>query len=179
MTRVHQEDACQALGIAHEAHRGRGKYQSAGGPSLRQIATLLSTYGVDPNRELAALAALMMFTVSVGNADAHGKNIALLHDDAGNVSLAPAYDTVPTALWPVLRTNAAMTIGGRVHLDSVTLKDLLAETKSWGMPSETAMSVLTATIEQIRNGKIEHDKLRVLVLANTDRLGHGRNVRTR
>ena len=40
------------------------------------------------------------FNICVGNADGHGKNISFIIDtDNGTISLAPAYDTVPTALW--------------------------------------------------------------------------------
>jgi hypothetical protein len=55
--------------------------------------------------------------VLIGNADAPGKNIALLHPTAEHVELALLYDTVPTALWPKLRRKAAMSIGGRYELD--------------------------------------------------------------
>lgn len=43
--RVHQEDACQALGIDPAAREGgRGKYESHGGPSFVQIARLLRPF---------------------------------------------------------------------------------------------------------------------------------------
>jgi drug/metabolite transporter (DMT)-like permease len=51
-----------------------------------------------------------VFTVVIGDADAHGKNVSLLHPTPGRISLAPLYDTVPTALWPSLRPTAAMLV---------------------------------------------------------------------
>lgn len=77
--RMHQEDLCQALAIDPRGQRGRAKYERAGGPSLRQAAELLDTYSPDPQAELDRLARIVAFTVLIGNADAHGKNLALLH----------------------------------------------------------------------------------------------------
>lgn len=47
VTRVHQEDACQALDRDPQAARGRGKYEAAGGPSLREVAALLDRFAAD------------------------------------------------------------------------------------------------------------------------------------
>ncbi|HEU4393825.1 MAG TPA: HipA domain-containing protein [Solirubrobacterales bacterium] len=147
--RVHQEDLCQALGIDPEGARGRAKYERAGGPSLRAAADLLDTYALDAAAELDRLAAAVTFTVLIGNADAHGKNLALLHSTAENVALAPLYDTVPTALWPKLRGEAAMAIGGQVSLADVTVEDILREARAWSHPTGRAREVALATTAAI------------------------------
>lgn len=146
--RIHQEDACQALGIDHEQGRGRAKYEAAGGPSLRQVAELLDVYATDPQRELDRLVASVTFNVLIGNADAHGKNVALMHPTPQTVTLAPLYDTVPTVLWPKLRANAAMSIGGKSSLPSVTLADVVEEARSWSHSAARAESVAVETITQ-------------------------------
>lgn len=144
--RIHQEDLCQATGIDPEGgHRGRAKYERAGGPSLRQAASLLDTYAAYPAAQLDRLVAAVTFTVSIGNADAHGKNLALLHPDPSTVALAPLYDTVPTVLWPNLRTDAAMAIGGQVALPDVSLEDIVREARLWPHPADRARAVATAT----------------------------------
>lgn len=147
--RVHQEDLCQALGINPRDNRGRAKYERAGGPSLRQAAGLLDAYAADPQTELDHLAAAVAFTVLIGNADAHGKNLALLHSDPENVSLAPLYDTVPTVLWSRLRTEAAMAIGGQPMLPDVGLADIVREATRWPHPPERVERVATETIEAV------------------------------
>ena len=144
--RIHQEDACQALGIDPEGNRGRAKYERAGGPSLRQIAQLLDQYGSNPNHELGMLVRAVTFTALIGNADAHGKNLALLHPDAETVTLAPLYDTVPTLLWPKLRTDAAMTIGGHSSLLRVTAEDIAREANTWGYSAVQATELAQSTI---------------------------------
>jgi serine/threonine-protein kinase HipA len=149
VARIHQEDACQALARNPDAARGRGKYEDAGGPSLREIAALLDRYAADPGRELDRLLAAATFTVLIGNADAHGKNLALLHPTPETIELAPLYDTVPTALWPKLRTRAAMSIGGRWELASISVDDLVAEATSWRLDSHASHTAVLATAERL------------------------------
>jgi serine/threonine-protein kinase HipA len=168
--RVHQEDACQALGVHHEAGGGRGKYESAGGPSFKDVAELLRTDSRDADQELRKLARLMTFTVVVGNADGHGKNVALLHDDDGYVRLAPAYDTVPTMLWPKLRTTPGMYVGGVADLLRVDRDALVRETRSWKLNSVVAVQTIDQTLDQLRAARIDHDDLCGLVAANLDRI---------
>jgi serine/threonine-protein kinase HipA len=147
--RVHQEDLCQATGVDPEDNRGRAKYERAGGPSLRETAELLDSYAVNPQAQLDRLAAVTTFTVLIGNADAHGKNLALLHPTPENLTLAPLYDTVPTALWPNLRTEAAMAIGGQVSLPDVTIEDIVREARAWSHPEDRTRTVVSETINII------------------------------
>lgn len=159
--RIHQEDLCQSLGIDPSGGRGRAMYEQAGrGPSLRQLAELLDSYSVDPSAELDRLVAIVAFTVAIGNADAHGKNLALLHPDAETISLAPLYDTVPTALWPRLRSKAAMTIGGQPMLDDVGIDDIAREALRWPHSPERARAVARATLEGLLDA-IEGDTIPV------------------
>jgi serine/threonine-protein kinase HipA len=145
--RIHQEDLCQALAIDPDANRGRAKYERAGGPTLCQAAELLDTYAVDPRAQLDRLVSVVAFTVAIGNADAHGKNLSLLHSSPGSVELAPLYDTVPTALWPRLRKEAAMSIGGQVLLADVTAADIVREARRWSHPEERTRKAITATLQ--------------------------------
>ncbi len=147
--RVHQEDLCQALAIDPDDNRRRAKYERAGGPSLKQAAQLLDSYSHDPLGQLDRLVSAVTFTVLIGNADAHGKNLALLHTDPEHVELAPLYDTVPTALWPKLRNEAAMSIGAQVSLPDVSLADIVREARIWRHPPERAEAAARTTIDSI------------------------------
>ena len=141
-------DLCQALGIDPNGARGRAKYEQPGiGPSFRRLAELLDTYAADPLAELDRLVATVAFTVAIGNADANGKNLALLHPDAESVTLAPLYDTVPTALWPGLRREAAMAIGGQPLLDDVSVEDIVREALRWPHPADRTREVVRSTLE--------------------------------
>ena len=142
VSRVHQEDTCQALATDLDSGAGRGKYQNAGGPSFAAIAQLLQQHANDPAAELAQLLRLVVFTTVIGNADAHGKNVSFLVDTtAGTIELAPAYDTVPTALWPSLRKTAAMAISGR-YSSGANVDDLVAEAALWGVGGKLAESII-------------------------------------
>jgi len=156
--RVHQEDLCQALAIDPDANRRRAKYESGGGPTLRDAARLLETYAVDPEAQLDRLAAVTAFTVLTGNADAHGKNLALLHRRPESVELAPLYDTVPTALWPKLRSDAAMSVGGQVSLPDVTAADIVREAGAWNHPADRTRAVVAETVEAVL-GAIDAERI--------------------
>lgn len=146
--RVHQEDACQALSVMSAR-----KYEirhGGGGPELSQIAGLLDRYAADPVAQMDRLAAIATFTAIIGNADAHGKNVALLHLEPGVVELAPLYDQVPTRMWPNLQGDAAMTIAGGVNLDAVDVERVGAEAKLWRHSPARATAVAAATADSVR-----------------------------
>ena len=149
VTRIHQEDVCQALARDPEAAHGRGKYEDCGGPSFREVAGLLDRYAREPQREIDKLVSVVTFTMLIGNADAHGKNIALLHPAVGEVELAPLYDTVPTALWPRLRKDGAMAVNGRWALAEITVDDVAAEAAGWRFDPARARRVALDTAERL------------------------------
>lgn len=105
--RRHQEDLCQALGLTPDF-----KYQRPGErlPSYQGLAELLDRYSRQPGPDRLAAARSAVFHFLVGNADAHAKNISLLHTDGG-VVLAPLYDVVCTAAYPDLSAELALGIG--------------------------------------------------------------------
>lgn len=84
--RVHQEDMCQALGVAPDR-----KYQNDGGPSPEQIAQLLRSTAHDADDAVRAFVdALALSWILVGS-DAHAKNYSVLLSGSA-VRLAPLYD---------------------------------------------------------------------------------------
>ncbi|MGK2944940.1 MAG: type II toxin-antitoxin system HipA family toxin [Desulfuromonadales bacterium] len=105
--RLHQEDFCQALGI--EANL---KYEESGGPTLSTIWHLLRSHSSAPAVDGRQLLRWIAFNFLIGNADAHGKNLALLYNETGSVRLAPFYDLLCTAVYPELAQRMAMRLGG-------------------------------------------------------------------
>jgi serine/threonine-protein kinase HipA len=173
--RTHQEDACQALGLDPVGARGRGKYEDGGGPSLADVARLIDTHARNPLTELDRLVSAVTFTVLVGNADAHGKNLAFLHVDGTDIRLAPLYDVVPTALWPSLRREPAMSIGPRVTtMDRITTDDILGEVRTWAHEPTRARPlvdhVARQALDAVNEGLVAHQELADLVAANATRL---------
>ena len=141
--RLHQEDLLQALGLSPDDRFGRAKYQvpgTPGPPSWWHLAELLGSYALDLSSELVRLLRAMVFTTLVGNADCHAKNLALLHDDASNVALAPLYDTVPTALWPQLRADTALSVAD--HHSGIGFDELVQEAIRWRISPRRAEAVV-------------------------------------
>ncbi len=108
ISRLHQEDFCQALGVLPAA-----KYEENGGPSIPRIVGLLRDLrGRRMARDINDFIHATMVNFLLGNSDAHGKNFALLYQPKTGVRLAPFYDIVSTAVYPDVTDRMAMSIGG-------------------------------------------------------------------
>jgi len=113
LVRLHQEDFCQAMGIAPDM-----KYENEGGPSLQACFQLVREHSVSPIADVKALLQWVTFNYIIGNADAHGKNLSFLFDARGP-QLAPFYDLLCTVIYPGLSRKSAMKIGGEYRPDWV------------------------------------------------------------
>ena len=113
LQRLHQEDFCQALGVAPEY-----KYQNEGGPDLAQCFALLRKATRPSAPQILRLLDYIVFNVLIGNHDAHGKNFSLLYKPAGTV-LAPLYDALSTAVYPDLTPKMAMKLGSKYKFSEV------------------------------------------------------------
>jgi len=111
--RLHQEDFCQALGVAPEL-----KYQNEGGPDLAQCFGLVRHATRPSAPQVLRLFDYVIFNVLIGNHDAHAKNFSLLYSGKTPV-LAPFYDTLSTAVYPTLTPKMAMKIGSRYKFSEV------------------------------------------------------------
>lgn len=110
IVRYHQEDLCQALGVAPTL-----KYQSEGGPSFVACFDAVRAGTTEPLADAQALLRWLAYSVVVGNADAHAKNVSLLRDDGWR--LAPFYDLVSTRAYERIDRRLAMAIGGESDPD--------------------------------------------------------------
>ncbi len=134
--RIHQEDACQALGIMPNC-----KYESNGGPSFSQIISLVDAHTSIPILAIQTLLSLAIFNFLVGNCDAHGKNISFLYPIQGkprnqSATIAPLYDLVSTTVYEDLSSKLSMKIGGEYRIDHIRRNHfiLLGEEARVGRP---------------------------------------------
>ncbi len=106
MSRVHQEDVCQALGF-----ESQDKYQSSFGPSPIDVAELLG-HASDRQESMPRFRDALMCSWLLAAPDAHAKNYSLLMDREG-CSLAPLYDVCSSAPYdrPVDEITMAMKVG--------------------------------------------------------------------
>ncbi|HCT75773.1 MAG TPA: hypothetical protein DGG94_17380 [Micromonosporaceae bacterium] len=141
LVRIHQEDACQALGLNPDR-----KYQTLNGTgSYQAIANVLRMHGERPERELQRLGRMMAFTTAIGNTDAHLRNHALLHR-SGAVVLAPVYDCAPTIDFAATR-QVALWVAGQPMLSAITGDHLVREMSGWGIETSVALATIRSTLE--------------------------------
>lgn len=160
VNRLHQEDFCQALSVPPEL-----KYEEEGGPGIEQSFGLIQRVTNQPAADRLAFLRMQIFHFLVGNADAHAKNVALLHSLKPSApTLAPLYDVVCTAAYPALTKNIAMRVGARNVPDTIRLKHwltLVPDTKASRQLLIKELKQLSSTIVD------ESDKL----LSESEHLG--------
>jgi serine/threonine-protein kinase HipA len=135
IARIHQEDVCQALRIWPQH-----KYESGGGPGLSRVGALLGEASVQPLLDRRSLLRLAIFNMLIGNADAHGKNLSVLHEQAG-VRLAPAYDLVATQIYTHSDTLGIF-LGPARRLREVDRAALVAAGAACGFASAASESLV-------------------------------------
>ena len=154
--RLAQEDFCQALGVPSET-----KYQSEGGPTLKDCFALLRIASSVPVLDLNALLDAVIFNLIIGNHDAHAKNFSLLTHIDGAVRLSPLYDLVSTVFYPELTENMAMKLGGEAKSTFILPANVekLAEDTGLGKPlARSRVPELAQRIsEAIENTEQPHD----------------------
>lgn len=123
--RLHQEDFCQALGVAPEM-----KYQNEGGPDLAQCFGLVRRVTRPSAPQILRLLDYVIFNALIGNHDAHAKNFSLLYSGKTPV-LAPCYDTLSTAVYPTLTPKMAMKIGSKYKFSEI-------QARHWDQFAESA-----------------------------------------
>lgn len=135
LTRLHQEDLLQALGLSAAL-----KYQRDGGPSIGDVAELLRAHAARPADALARLRDWQILNCLIGNWDGHGKNLALLYAPGHAVpTLAPFYDLISIEFLNLLRPGTwardmAFFIGERDEPERITRSDWLGFARELGMP---------------------------------------------
>lgn len=170
--RVHQEDFCQALGVY-----AAKKYESQGGPGIRQIVNLLRERSSEPAEDIDSFLDAVLFNWLIAGTDAHAKNYALLLGGGDAIRLAPFYDiasVLPYRSIDPKKAKLAMKVGGEYRLANITLRNwrkLAAEirvdedrliTRIRTMVTELPDTV-SRVQKQIRNEGLDHDLLARLV----------------
>ena len=117
VTRLHQQDLCQVMGLPPEL-----KYEREGGPSLQQVFEHVRDTVEDPLGAAISMLNWVAFNVLVHNADAHAKNISILRTQDGQQQLAPFYDLLCTGTYDLDHT-LAMAIGGQLDPGAIGKKN--------------------------------------------------------
>ena len=121
VTRIHQEDFCQALSVTPDR-----KYAKDGGPSTPDVPRPLAQTD-DAATSRSTFAAMLFFNYLVAAPDAHAKNYSLTHG-GGTCRLAPLYDVAsgfPYYLKDASTPRMAMSIGGENRIGLVRREHLV------------------------------------------------------
>ncbi len=158
--RLHQEDFCQALGI-----RSQDKYQSEGGPSIKDSFKLIRDIAALSVHQILALNDAIIFNFLIGNNDAHGKNFSIVYNRlhsilSDDVYLAPLYDLICTTYYPHLAKNMAMKIGDQYDSNLVTIKDFEKMAVECGLSKplikKRVVEIAQKIIVALENRIVEH-----------------------
>lgn len=146
ISRLHQEDFCQALGIAPFK-----KYEKEGGPTLSQVIEVIRNNLSKPLRDVNRVLEWQIFNLIVGNADGHGKNLSILYaEDA--VTLAPFYDLVSTREYASLDRRFAMSVGGRFNAVEIGRKQWEALATDVAVSPHGLLRMVEEVIDRVSSG---------------------------
>lgn len=125
VTRLHQEDFCQALTFLPSR-----KYEEDGGPTMADMVAVIDDHSSPRWRDndLLALARLFAFNLLVAGVDAHAKNHSLILSGT-LVRLAPAYDLISAhGIWNAdrvrFKSSAAVRYGKERPYRQITGRNL-------------------------------------------------------
>lgn len=147
-TRLHSISAGTALRAAAAA----GQDPELGYPQLAQLLRRAGpTQGGDNARQMQELFRRMVFNILIDNTDDHEKNHALLFTEAGargKLSLAPAYDVLPTNSGQGLQEFVVGTDGR----DS-TLANAMSQCELFGLTRDAAAAEVSQVIAAVDRWK--------------------------
>lgn len=147
LVRLHQEDACQALGrYPHQ------KYQADGGPAAAEIVKLLDRSSDDHEADVVAFIGALAFNWAIAGTDAHSKNFSLIHGRGSFLRSAPLYDLasfLPYQRDPnSTKVKLAMKIGGTYRLHEIDA----ARWKKWAEEADLLPDGVIEIVQQTVQG---------------------------
>lgn len=147
ISRIHQEDFAQALGLPP-----RLKYERRGQPGLRYdleaIVQVLNRCAAPAVARRDFLLA-SLFNLAIGNNDNHAKNHALLYTTSGAPQLAPLYDLNPIKLDPQYTQELAFNIGAAKSADDLTVDDYAVLFSRLGLSGSPALRFVNGPLSTL------------------------------
>ena len=144
LIRLPQEDCCQALSVPPAR-----KYQSHGGPGMRDIAELLKGADSPADDHRTLLQAQLAFWL-IGATDGHAKNFSIFLHPGGGYALTPLYDVLTAQ--PSLdarqierkQMKLAMSVGNNSHyrIDEIQTRHFFQTAEAAGLPRSLVRSAI-------------------------------------
>lgn len=149
VTRLHQEDFAQALGLMAQMKYERERdaqtnlvFNASG------IAKLIDQTKAKAESRRKFIR-LTLFNLLIANVDNHAKNHALLYTGGRSPELAPAYDLVCTAIDPDITDLFSYKIGKATQFANLTASDLKAFAETLGLKGTGAQKLLAQETEKL------------------------------
>lgn len=150
LLRLPQEDCCQALSVSPIR-----KYQSEGGPGIRQILQFLKASDDPAADQRFFIKAQIVFWL-LGATNGHAKNFSIFLYPGGGFRLTPLYDVM--SLQPNYdaqrikrnRMKLAMSVGDSRHyvLDTILPRHFVQSAEQAGMPASVVHELLNELVER-------------------------------
>ncbi len=140
---IHIEDFAQVFGAAltHE-----GKYDTYGYLAIAKVLSAIA--GRD---EMLLFLRRLVFDLVCGNGDSHVKNWSLNYRDRFHARLAPAYDIVPTVLFPQYAQALALDFVGVTGFSEITRDRFRQLAKKLAMSPTDLLGIVDETIERAKD----------------------------
>ncbi len=140
---IHIEDFAQVFGapLTDEAKYDRYGY-------LAIARALAAIAGRD---EMLVFLRRLVFDILCGNGDSHIKNWSLIYRDRVRARLAPAYDIVPTVLFPGYDQALALDFVGVTRFAELTRDRFRQFAKKLDMPPADLLAIVDETLERARD----------------------------
>lgn len=150
LLRLPQEDCCQALGVPPV-----GKYQSEGGPGMREILQFLKASDDARADQRLLLKAQMAFWLLAAT-DGHAKNFSIFIHPGGGFRLTPLYDVLslqPNFDAQHLKRNQmklAMSVGNSRHyvVDTILPRHFVQSAQQAGIPADVVNELMGELVAQ-------------------------------
>ena len=142
---IHIEDFAQAFGVPLTDNAKYGRL----GHGYLTIARVLS--GIAGHDEMLVFLRRLVFDIVCGNADSHLKNWSLIYRDRVHARLAPAYDIVPTVLFPHFDQALALDLVGVKGFTEITRDRFRQFAKKLGMSPTDLLAIVDETIERAQD----------------------------
>ncbi len=133
-TKLRMEEFAQILGrSSNEKYNG----------SYEEIGNAILNYSASPHTDLELYFKQVVFSIIIGNCDAHLKNFALIETSRG-LRLSPAYDLVNTLIYQGTfdREIALSLFGDKIPCEQINRKMLIKFGEKIGLTSRAVMNAL-------------------------------------
>lgn len=138
ITRLHQEDLCQAAGLLSDM-----KYEPTDGHFARLVSSIISKSSNNPFGDRITFFERLLFDYLIGNCDNHLKNYSFVWNEPWTGrELSPSYDISCTTIYPALDREMGISLCPSRLIDDVTVESILETAQRVGIPRALAENSL-------------------------------------